>query len=219
MPSPHVLTTFPPLSLHHSATRSHIFTHSHKLVSLCLIGEARGNILAYHSVTNAKVEWPRGRLGVGMLSLSEREAGVPLADGLKSPEVPVWLVHGGDHFTVLFCCESSGVVGVQSQDAQAQSQPHAADETQSADVEHGSSGSSSGGGGDDDGDMRAQAPIVTMYHWNGLPPGGPRMAELNVEMVNGAVGPAPAKKQDTFYKPVPGQMEGVCACSCVPATH
>ena len=29
------------------------------------------------------------------------ESGMPLADALKSPKLPVYVVHGGDHFTVL----------------------------------------------------------------------------------------------------------------------
>lgn len=39
---------------------------------------------------------------VGILSFSELESNVPVCDSLKSPTLPVWILHGGDHFTTLF---------------------------------------------------------------------------------------------------------------------
>jgi hypothetical protein len=40
-------------------------------------------------------------LKVGLLSFAEVETGIPICDELKSPVNPVWIVHGGDHFTLL----------------------------------------------------------------------------------------------------------------------
>ena len=38
-----------------------------------------------------------------MLSYAETETGIPLCDALKTPKHPVWVIHGGDHFTLAFC--------------------------------------------------------------------------------------------------------------------
>lgn len=45
----------------------------------------------------------------------------------------------------------------------------------------------------------------TLYHYNGLPPAGPRMAELEVFAPKGAAKKAPEKQQPTYYKPEPGR--------------
>lgn len=76
------------------------------LVSLCLRGQANGNVGAFQPISddngdNIKLEWPEG-LGVGLLSMDEYTTKIPLADALKAPKYPVWIVHGGDHFTVLW---------------------------------------------------------------------------------------------------------------------
>jgi hypothetical protein len=34
---------------------------------------------------------------------SEIDTSIPIADALKFPVYPIWIVHGGDHFTVIFC--------------------------------------------------------------------------------------------------------------------
>lgn len=41
-----------------------------------------------------------------MLSWDEIESGLPLADSLKAPSKPVYVVHGGDHFTLLWACSN-----------------------------------------------------------------------------------------------------------------
>lgn len=76
------------------------------LVALCLRGEANGNVGAFQPISdengeNIKISWPAG-LGVGLLSMDEYQTKIPVADALKSPTHPVWLMHGGDHFTVLW---------------------------------------------------------------------------------------------------------------------
>ncbi|CAK0822317.1 unnamed protein product [Prorocentrum cordatum] len=45
-----------------------------------------------------------------------------------------------------------------------------------------------------------------LNHWNGLPPGGPRLAEIGVAAVRGAVASG-AKEAPKFYKPVPGEVD------------
>ena len=41
-------------------------------------------------------------LGIGMLSNQVIESKIPINQGLLTPEKPVWILHGGDHFTVAF---------------------------------------------------------------------------------------------------------------------
>jgi len=157
---------------------------SMELVSLLLIGEARANVTAYHQVTRAKTSWPRG-LGVGMLSLTEKDTGQPLADGLKSPALPVWVLHGGDHFTTLFAgsVDAAATLGCGGQEAgEAPSGAAAGSSTEAA---------------------------TLLYHWNGLPPAGPRLARIPLVTPKGATGPAPETMQETFYKPVPGEIDDV----------
>lgn len=47
-------------------------------------------------------EWPKFQNFAGMLSSMEIETGVPVADCLKKPRNDVWVLHGGDHFTVMW---------------------------------------------------------------------------------------------------------------------
>lgn len=80
---------------------SSLFLCSSDLVSLCLIGRANGNVGAYDNGENSKLDWPEG-LGVGLLSMNEYVTKIPIADALKSPRYPVWIMHGGDHFTTMW---------------------------------------------------------------------------------------------------------------------
>eukprot|EP01062_Namystynia_karyoxenos_P045357 TRINITY_DN33678_c0_g1_i1.p1 TRINITY_DN33678_c0_g1~~TRINITY_DN33678_c0_g1_i1.p1 ORF type:complete len:536 (+),score=131.82 TRINITY_DN33678_c0_g1_i1:89-1609(+) len=75
---------------------------SSEMIGLFLRGKAGGNVGAY-TAAGVKHDWAGTPLG--MLSFQELEAGIPLCDSLKSPPAPIWLVHGGDHFTTL-CCPS-----------------------------------------------------------------------------------------------------------------
>lgn len=72
-----------------------------ELMSLLLRGTADGNVGAYGSVGGTKVDWPAST-PCGMLSNMEVEHGVPICDRLKTPDAPVWILHGRDHFTVAF---------------------------------------------------------------------------------------------------------------------
>ncbi len=72
---------------------------------------------------------------IGLLSSYSLDANVPMNDGLINPENPVWVLHGGDHFTVAFYIPSN------------------------------SSGKK-----------------FELFHWNGLPPAGPRLATLEITL-------------------------------------
>eukprot|EP00036_Acanthoecidae_sp_10tr_P015979 CAMPEP_0206290282 /NCGR_PEP_ID=MMETSP0106_2-20121207/2541_1 /ASSEMBLY_ACC=CAM_ASM_000206 /TAXON_ID=81532 /ORGANISM="Acanthoeca-like sp., Strain 10tr" /LENGTH=522 /DNA_ID=CAMNT_0053720841 /DNA_START=68 /DNA_END=1636 /DNA_ORIENTATION=- len=75
---------------------------SSELVNLFVEGVCRGNVAAYDP-SGVKSQWRTDkRSGVGLLSRMELESGVPLADELKSPRAPVFLLHGGDHFTFMW---------------------------------------------------------------------------------------------------------------------
>lgn len=106
---------------------------------------ANGDFGAFNAATKVPSNWAEG--DVGLLSLSELESSIPVCDSLKSPRQPVWVLHGGDHYTVLF--------------AAADGLPAA---TAAADDD----------GAEDAGDAAAE-PMMLM-HYNGLPPAGPRMA-------------------------------------------
>lgn len=80
---------------------------STELMGLLMFGIARGNVGAYDGADGMKIKWrPKGE--VGMLSRDEIDMGIPLADELKDPSKPVYVIHGGDHFTLLW---ATNVVG------------------------------------------------------------------------------------------------------------
>jgi len=131
-----------------------------ELLSLMLRGSAAGNVGAFCGDGRRNGSWDGAR--VGLLSTSEQQTGVPVADALKSPSCPVWILHGGDHFTVAWA------TAMPPDSAGAQ---------------------------------------FVLSHWNGLPPGGPRLAQLTVLAPHGAkAGPQEVPK---FYKPRPGEVAEV----------
>ncbi|CAJ1348317.1 unnamed protein product [Effrenium voratum] len=134
---------------------------STELLSLLLRGAAMGSVGSILPNGSPNLSW-EGFNTIGLLSRSEKDKGVPIADALKNPKTPVWILHGGDHFTVAW---SQGPTP----------------------TEPGSQ--------------------FVLHHWNGLPPGGPRLAEMTVLAKKGAAlrGPSPPK----FYKPEPGEIEEV----------
>jgi len=85
-----------------------------------------------------------------------------MAEALKSPPHPVWILHSGDHFTL----------------AWAQTAPSP--------------------------DAGAK---FKLYHWNGLPPGGPRLAEMDVLAIRGAA--TQVVERPKFYKPELGEIDEV----------
>mmetsp|Transcript_20836 Transcript_20836/g.38775 ORF Transcript_20836/g.38775 Transcript_20836/m.38775 type:complete len:516 (-) Transcript_20836:257-1804(-) len=133
-----------------------------ELMKLMLCGTANGAIGAY-SLMGGKIGPLTTLGGVGMLSATEKSSGIPLHDDLKSPKIPVWILHSGDHFTLLFRPD----------------------------------------GGDPN-----QVPPFQLAHFNGLPPGGPRMTTFEVHGSE-VSGKAPAEKKDSYVKPVVGEIEDV----------
>ena len=108
-----------------------------------------GNFGAYNSTNTAANNWPVG-LGVGMLSSVELEHDIPVCNALKSPTQPVWILHGGDHFTLMWASTAASF-------------PPQTPTTETA--------------------------SFSLYHWNGLPPHGPRMATISVTAPSGAAPP------------------------------
>jgi len=74
---------------------------STELMGLLMFGIARGNVSAYDGADGSKIKW-RPKDEVGMLSRDEIDMGIPLADELKDPSKSVYVIHGGDHFTLLW---------------------------------------------------------------------------------------------------------------------
>jgi len=73
-----------------------------ELLKLLLCGAANGSVGAY-SLMGGKTPDLSTVGGVGLLSLSELQSSIPVADSLKAPPVPVWIIHSNDHFTFMFC--------------------------------------------------------------------------------------------------------------------
>uniref|UniRef100_A0A7S1TWT1 Deubiquitinating enzyme MINDY-3/4 conserved domain-containing protein n=1 Tax=Phaeomonas parva TaxID=124430 RepID=A0A7S1TWT1_9STRA len=153
-----------------------------EIVALMLKGVADGNVSAYSPTGGAKISWHNGSayaLPIGMLSALEYPefegaAGgshLPLADELKSPTTPVWIIHSSTHFTFAFCPSDSL-----------------------------------------DQQVLSDAPgEFELYHWNGLPPGGPVMTCLRVNASGGACKPAPAVHTEgvsQYYKPIVNHANG-----------
>lgn len=127
------------------------------LMSLLMRGNANGNVGAF-TQTGGQNTWPDSEYG--LISKSEIDTSIPIADALKFPVYPIWIVHGGDHFTVIFC-------------------------QQIPDNES-----------------------FELYHWNGLPPGGPRMSKINIVAPEES-SKAPATHQPSYIKPIPGEIEDI----------
>jgi len=70
-----------------------------ELMGLLSVGMARGNVSAYGG-DGLKISW-RPPSDFGLISRDEID-GRPLADELKTPRCPVFVLHGGDHFTVIW---------------------------------------------------------------------------------------------------------------------
>ncbi len=70
-----------------------------ELLMLLITGAANGSVGAYGH-DGKKIYLPPCQ--VGLLSMSEVDTGIVVADALKNPIYPIWILHGGDHFTLLF---------------------------------------------------------------------------------------------------------------------
>ncbi|GMH74801.1 hypothetical protein TL16_g06560 [Triparma laevis f. inornata] len=71
-----------------------------ELINLAIFGKATPNVGAYNpDDDNKKVAFTP--TPIGLISKSELSS-VPVADHWKAPTHPIFIVHGGDHFTLLF---------------------------------------------------------------------------------------------------------------------
>mmetsp|Transcript_7588 Transcript_7588/g.12263 ORF Transcript_7588/g.12263 Transcript_7588/m.12263 type:complete len:506 (+) Transcript_7588:249-1766(+) len=131
-----------------------------ELVMFILCGVAKGSVGAYNSSGSKwTLDVPSG---VGLLSFMELDSGIPVNDTLKSPRLPVWIVHSGDHFTVLFA----------------------------------------------DRKLESLFPPLELWHYNGLRPGGPRLAKIQV-LGSSVLTEAPESHKDIYFKPVIGEIEDI----------
>jgi hypothetical protein len=177
-----------------------------ELVNLLLTGRARANVSAY-GASGAKVDW-RAPSPVGMLSRDEIESGMPLADELKSPTSPVYVVHGGDHFTVawipsspearfqhrvkaLFAAAVAG--GAAPNDAAASALSAAAAEAKGA-----------------PGAPPCPAGAVDVVLWNGLPPNR-RVGWVRLRGVDALAPapPAPPAHKPSHWRLCVGELESI----------
>eukprot|EP00039_Didymoeca_costata_P020301 m.340788 g.340788 ORF g.340788 m.340788 type:complete len:543 (+) comp19533_c0_seq1:21-1649(+) len=156
---------------------------SSELLSLLLKGNANGNLGAYGPTGGTKVSFyskDDEHLSIGMLSMAELDGGgVPLADDLKSPDAPFWIIHGGSHFTIMFLDPSNEKLDL----------PVLTDENRHMDI---------------------SPKAIKLLHWNGLPPGGPRMTSLQLTATY-VCGPAPTNHRQgvgVFYKPIVNHPDG-----------
>mmetsp|Transcript_18844 Transcript_18844/g.36978 ORF Transcript_18844/g.36978 Transcript_18844/m.36978 type:complete len:510 (+) Transcript_18844:157-1686(+) len=132
-----------------------------ELLMLLLTGRAAGGVGAYAPFGGEKVsiDVPTG---IGLLSFSELETGIPVNDRLKTPAQPVWVLHSGDHFTLLFSDEQ----------------------------------------------LDQYKPPLQLWHFNGLPPAGPRMAQIEIYGEKEAEN-APRVHQESYFKPAVGEIEDI----------
>ena len=160
---------------------------------------------------DAAPRWPFAPL-VGLLSSEARESGLPLHPALTHPPTPVWVLHGGDHFTTLF---GAGLAAFRSIDGAAEGGAAGG-----GGEERGVVGGGAGGGAGAAGAAGAaeaaepEAATTTRYqlwHFNGLPPAGPRLMPVGISCPAGArgvhgratLGRAPAQ---AFFKPAVGEI-------------
>ena len=149
-----------------------------ELMGLLLAGTANGNVGSYGPVGGAKCDWPK-HTSVGMLSYNEVDHSIPVCDQLKSPNVPIWILHGRDHFT--FCFQTKYTKTEEDDDKDTVMTNVAATEGENK---------------EDDANSKSTTEIYEMYHYNGLPPAGPRMCKLTLTTKHGTVGPAPENSKD-----------------------
>eukprot|EP00312_Isochrysidales_sp_CCMP1244_P033232 CAMPEP_0202746422 /NCGR_PEP_ID=MMETSP1388-20130828/8140_1 /ASSEMBLY_ACC=CAM_ASM_000864 /TAXON_ID=37098 /ORGANISM="Isochrysis sp, Strain CCMP1244" /LENGTH=549 /DNA_ID=CAMNT_0049413683 /DNA_START=26 /DNA_END=1675 /DNA_ORIENTATION=+ len=179
-----------------------------ELMTLLMAGRARGNVGAYGQ-DGAKVTW-REPSPFGLLSRDELETGVPLADPLKSPPLPVYVLHGGDHFTVawiplpakerfearvraLFASARGGGSGGDANSAAAEAVEAATAELQAAPPPPATQGA------------------VDLALWNGLPParGLRRLRLRGVSDGLAPAAPAPPSLTPSHWRLSVGEVESV----------
>jgi len=195
---------------------------SMELISLILCGKIISNILAYDPITKIKQPaWSSpttaiststsSSLGVGLLSTHEYD-GQPLADDLKNPLCPVWILHGGDHFTVLFSSEPTSTTPIKTTSTTTPS-------TTPSSTSLSSSTPQGAAAAEEEEDVEKQSPSHIIlpgpftnklfYHFNGLRPNGPRMSLLKVTTLQSIASIAPNKMVMKYRKPLRGEIEDI----------
>jgi len=172
---------------------------SSELMSLLMRGTADGNVGAYGPVGGSKIDWP-SHTPVGLLSYNEVDHSIPVCDRLKSPEAPIWILHGRDHFTFMF--QVAQQIKQIKQVVTGKGEGEGEGE--------GDGGEASGEKKNNDDDDDGESETLEMYHYNGLPPAGPRMTKVTLTMVSkkgtsNTVGPAPEDHKEgvgTFMTPL-----------------
>jgi len=186
-----------------------------ELINLMLAGVARANVGAYDGAgSGGKVAWRPPAGAVGMLSRDELESGVPLADALKSPTAPVYVLHGGDHFTVAWLPApaaerfqarvkaifgAAAAAGVPPNEAAATALERAAAEAKEAPAP-----------------PPSPAGAFDFALWNGLPPnralGWLRLRGAGADP-RAAAPPAPAQHTPTHWRLTVGEVESIVQAS------
>ena len=169
-----------------------------ELMSLLMRGSADGNVGSYGLTGGSKIDWGDHTCDVGMLSYNEIDHSIPVCDKLKSPTTPIWLLHGRDHFTFLFLVSKE-----EDQKEEEEDDTSSSSSSFSLSGERKSTSTDQGKGA-----MCA----YEMYHYNGLPPNGPRMTKVSFDLPSGKkgiVGPAPNTHEEgvvKFRTPVPNTI-------------
>ncbi|KRX00636.1 UBA-like protein [Pseudocohnilembus persalinus] len=74
------------------------------LIMLMISGEANGNVGDFSQFSNEKIQ-VNNRLGIGLLTSVVHQMNIPINDALLTPQNNVFILHGGEHFTVMFTLE------------------------------------------------------------------------------------------------------------------
>ena len=161
---------------------------SSELLSLLMRASCDGNVGSYND-TGKKVDWPEST-PVGMLSYAELETSIPVCDRLKSPaEAPVWIVHGGDHLTFAFAIEGDGggngagqgggaLTGFRAGIAEEAAAAAAATAPSSSTTSTAAAAAAATGESNEEKTSKK----LTLFHYNGLKPNGPRMAPISITL-------------------------------------
>ena len=182
---------------------------SSELLSLLMRASCDGNVGSYND-SGKKVDWPESTL-VGMLSYAELETSIPVCDRLKSPaKAPVWIVHGGDHLTFAFAIEGDGGGNGAGGEGGALTGSGAGIVEEAAAEAAAAAPSLPTGTGESD--EKKSSKKLTLFHYNGLKPNGPRMAPISITL--SAKTPVAAPRRRCHVRRARGKIQGALRESC-----